>query len=198
MWDRVRDRLGWRAVATAGLVPMVAAMGFLGWHLSAPGGSESVANEAIAAQGHGPNRGPNAGSGSSKTVVVYVSGEVARPGMYRLAAGLRVGDALVAAGGVLADADQSRMPNVAARLTDGKQIKVPRPGQSGSGSAKLDINTASEAQLDGVPGMPPGLAHEIVSFREQYGPFAGLAELKTVLGVDSATLAAIRKYLVAG
>jgi competence protein ComEA len=198
MWERVRGWLGWRAAAAVGLVPLVAAMGYLGWRLSAPGGAESVADEAIAAQGHSPHGAAKAGSANTKTVLVYVSGEVSKPGMYRLPAGLRVGDALAAAGGVLPDADPNRMPNVAARLTDGKQIKVPRRGQSGSGSAKLDINTASEAQLEGVPGMPQGLAHEIVGFRDQYGPYANISELRTLLGVDAATLAAIRKHLVAG
>lgn len=129
---------------------------------------------------------------------MYVSGAVAMPGMYRLATGLRVGDALAAAGGVLPDADPSRLPNVAAKLTDGKQIKVPRRGQSGSASAKVDINTAGVAELDAVPGMPPGLAQQIVSFREQYGSFGSLTELKTILGVDATTLAAIRKYLTVG
>ena len=58
-----------------------------------------------------------------------------------------------------------------------------------------DDATASEAELDLVPGMPPGLGHEIVSFRQAYGPFSSVTDLKTVLGLDAATLAAIRKYL---
>lgn len=197
MREALRTRVSWRMAAGAGAILVVAAIGFLGWRLSSSATPESIANEAIAAQGSPP--AANAGTTSTtKTLAVYVSGEVAQPGMYRLPAGLRVGDALAAAGGVLADADPNRMPNVAAKLTDGKQIKVPRKGQSGSAAAKVDINSASEAQLDLVPGMPPGLGHEIVTFREQYGQFSSVTDLKTFLGVDAATLAAVRKYLTVG
>lgn len=186
----------WRAAAAAGAAVMLGGIGYLGWRLSSPAPAEVVASEAIAAQGQAP-----AGTGNSsnvKLLVVYVSGEVAHPGMYRLPSGARVGDALAVAGGVLPDADPNRMPNVAAKLTDGKQVKVPRRGASSSAAAKLDINTATEAELDLVPGMPPGLGHEIVAFRQQYGPFSGVTDLKTVLGLDAATLAAIRKYLTVG
>ena len=157
MREALRTRVSWRMAAGAGAILVVAAIGFLGWRLSSSATPESIANEAIAAQGSPP--AANAGTTSTtKTLAVYVSGEVAQPGMYRLPAGLRVGDALAAAGGVLADADPNRMPNVAAKLTDGKQIKVPRKGQSGSAAAKVDINSASEAQLDLVRGCRPAWA----------------------------------------
>ena len=134
-------------------------------------------------------------------VVVYVSGAVANPGLYHLAAGLRIGDALAAAGGMLGDADPDRLPNLAGRLTDGKQIKVPRlkAGSARSASTpKVDINSADAAQLEAVPGIDAALAQAIVDYRQSYGPFTSLAELKTALGLDTATLGAIRKYLIAG
>ncbi len=195
MGDGTRDWRGWRLLAAMGAVAVVVAIGFLGWRLSSSASAESVAGEAIAAQGGVP---ADTGTTSAKMLVVYVSGAVAHPGTYRLAPGLRVGDALAAAGGVTPDADPNRMPNVAAKLTDGKQIKVPRKGASGSAASKLDINTASEAQLMLVPGMPANLAHEIVAFRTRYGPYSSVTDLKTVLSIDAATLAAIRRYLTVG
>jgi competence protein ComEA len=190
---RWRGRFGWRWLAGLGGIGVLAGAAFLGWRITAPSSAETVAAEAIAAQVGTP---PQAAA-EAKMLTVYVSGAVERPGVYRLAAGLRVGDALAAAGGILPDADAERLPNVAARLTDGKQVKVPRKGSSGPAS-KLDINIATEAELDLVPGIPPGLAHEIVAYRQSYGPFASLTDLRSVLGLDAATLTPLRKYLTAG
>jgi competence protein ComEA len=131
-------------------------------------------------------------------VLVYVSGAVASPGLYRLAAGLRVGDAVAAAGGLLPDADPDRLPNLAGRLTDGKQIKVARlKAASSRANPRVDINSADVAQLEAVPGIDPSLAQAIVDYRENYGPFASVTELKTALGLDSVFLGSIRKYLSA-
>lgn len=196
-----RDWPGWRGVMAAGAVLALAGAGFLLWRLSAfptsPASTETVATDALAARGGSP---PPPDSGvAMRTVVVFVNGAVLRPGTYRLAAGLRVADALAAAGGATPDADPDRMPNVAAKLTDGKQVKIPRlHARAGAAATKLDINTAALAELEAVPGMPPGLAQQIVDFRDQYGSFGSLTELRTELGVDTVTLATLRRYLAAG
>jgi len=131
-------------------------------------------------------------------VLVHVSGAVASPGLYRLASGLRVGDAIAAAGGLLPDADPDRLPNLAGRLTDGRQVKVARlKAGSNRAAPKVDINSADLAQLEAVPGIDPALAQAILDYRENYGPFASVTELRTALGLDAATLSAIRKYLTA-
>ena len=196
MPGRLRGLMAGRLLTTAGAVAVVGGLAFLGYRLSMPSGASLVAGDAIAAQGPGSGA-LTLGTGTSRTIMVYVTGAVAHPGMYRLPAGLRVGDALAAAGGILPSADLNRLPNIVAKLTDGKQVKVPFRGQSGSGNAKVDINTAGVAELDVVPGMPPGLAQAIVDFRQAYGAFNSVTELKTLLGVDATTLSAIRKYLVA-
>jgi competence protein ComEA len=118
-------------------------------------------------------------------VIVYVSGAVAHPGLYRVAAGQRVSDALVLAGG-LKDADTSCLPNLAARVKDGKQIAIPSTGRcTRSGSKKLDINRATKDQLLKVPGMDPDLAAAIIGYRDSYGGFVDLTELKSALGIDA-------------
>ena len=185
---------------TAGGVIALVSAGFLIWRLGvAPSPAEAVAADALAAKG--PTlRHAGASSSSPRMVVVYVSGAVANPGLYRLAASLRIGDALAAAGGLLPDADPDRLPNLAGKLSDGKQVKVARlkAGSSRSGAvAKVDINSADAATLAAVPGIDPTLAQAIVDYRNGYGPFASVTELKTALGLDASTLGAIRRYLTA-
>src|ERR1700686_250468 len=104
------------------------------------------------------------------TVLVFVSGAVAHPGLYELSPAARVADAIAAAGGVTTLADPGHLPNMAQRVNDGRQINVPFM-KTGTTAAKLDINTAAESDLDAVPGMPPGLGAEVVQYRDMWGAF---------------------------
>ncbi|HVC41955.1 MAG TPA: helix-hairpin-helix domain-containing protein [Candidatus Saccharimonadales bacterium] len=128
------------------------------------------------------------------TVLVFVSGAVAHPGLYELSPAARIADAIAAAGGVTTLADPGHLPNMAQRVNDGRQINVPFL-KSGTTAAKLDINTAAQADLDAVPGMPPGLAAEIVQYRDEWGPFTSMSQLHSDLGVDSATVTGLEHYL---
>jgi len=180
----------WRVVLVAGAVIAVVPALALAWmDATAPApGDRVLAGTAPAAAAPAPPV-------SGRFVLVYVSGAVANPGMYRLPSGLRVIDAVIAAGGLLADADLTRMPNLAGRLTDGKQVKVPVRGATGSRAARLDINTATAAELATVPGIDAELAQQIVDFRDNYGPYATLTDLTTLLGLDRTFLASLRPYL---
>jgi competence protein ComEA len=128
------------------------------------------------------------------TVLVFVSGAVAHPGLYELSPDARVADAIAAAGGVTTLADPGHLPNMAQRVNDGRQVNVPYM-KSGTTAAKLDINTASQADLDAVPGIPPGLGAEIVQYRDEWGPFSSMSQLHAALGVDSATVTGLEHYL---
>lgn len=116
-------------------------------------------------------------------VVVDVAGAVARPGIQRLPAGARVVDALSAAGGTLPEADLAAL-NRAAPLRDGTRVYVPRigeippPGALGEPDRTVDLNSASEVELDGLPGIGPSTAAKIVRSRAQR-PFARVEELQT-------------------
>lgn len=117
-------------------------------------------------------------------MVVDVEGAVVRPGVVRLAAGARVADALAAAGGATPDADPAAL-NKAAPLRDGARVYVPRfgeippAGSLGTGSeGKLDINQASAAQLEALPGIGPSTAARIVRAREAKA-FNKVEELQT-------------------
>jgi len=117
-------------------------------------------------------------------VLVDVEGAVARPGVVRLPAGTRVGDAVAAAGGITPDADTAQL-NRAALLRDGAKIYVPRYGEvppagslGSSGETKININAASAAEIEALPGIGPSTAARIVRARDQR-PFGKVDELQT-------------------
>ena len=130
-------------------------------------------------------------------IVVDVEGAVARPGVVRLASGARVADALAAAGGTTPDADPAAL-NKAAALRDGARVYVPRYGETppagsvGSDSErKIDVNHASVAELESLPGIGPSTAARIVRAREQKS-FKKVEELQTRGLVSARILSDIR------
>jgi len=130
-------------------------------------------------------------------IVVDVEGAVARPGVVRLASGARVADALAAAGGTTPDADPAAL-NKAATLRDGSRVYVPRYGETppagsvGSESErKVDINHATPAELESLPGIGPSTAVRIVRARELKA-FAKVEELQTRGLVTARVLSDIR------
>ncbi len=135
-------------------------------------------------------------------VVVDVTGAVRHPGVYRLGSGARVLDAVKRAG-PLPTADVSAV-NLAARLTDGEQVVVPRRGQSvtpaGSGSgatpsAPVSLNSGTLEQLETLDGIGPSLAQRIIDYRTAHGGFRSLADLDQVSGIGPARLAALRGHV---
>jgi len=126
-----------------------------------------------------------------RMLTVHVAGAVARPGLYKLAEGTRVADALSMAGGATADGIIDDV-NLASRLKDGQKILVPRSGgqisdpgspRQGEDSTLLNINTADESDLDKLPGIGPSLAKRIVEYRRKNGPFSTVEEIDNVNGI---------------
>ena len=129
-----------------------------------------------------------------RSIIVYVSGAVEHPGLYTLASALRVSDAIIAAGGLTQEADPNCLPNLAAHLKDAKQIAVPLIGHCArSKKGKLDINTATREQLLLVPGMDSQLADAIITYREEFGGFLALTELKSAMGLEANTYKQLAK-----
>ncbi|CAN5892031.1 hypothetical protein BH23ACT12_BH23ACT12_19840 [soil metagenome] len=127
-----------------------------------------------------------------KQVVVHVSGQVTTPGVYTLPDGSRVQDAVAAAGGPLGESDANAL-NLAAVVSDGQKVTVPKPGEAvpvdgGSGAegampgGKINLNLAAAAQLEELPGVGPVLAERIVSHRQTKGRFTSVRQLMEVSG----------------
>ena len=172
----------------AGLaLAVIALAAFVLWPRS-PSSSPTIAPAAISAN--------DAEAAQERTVIVYVSGAVQNPGLYTLVSTLRVSDAIVAAGGLTANADPNCLPNLAAHVKDAKQIAVPLLGHCAKGKkAKLDINTATREQLLLVAGMDPALADAIIKYRLDFGGFIALTELKSAMGLDANTYKQLAKSL---
>jgi competence protein ComEA len=186
-------------IAVAGLVAfasfMVAASSGTGGSVEVDGGSPPAAavatGDAAAAQGS---------AGPRIVVVVEIVGAVQHPGVFRLPVGARVGDLVDAAGGFgpRVDTAGAGTLNLAAVLKDGDQVRVPSrddavptrtaaarpdpPGATGAGpgaSSPVDLNHASSAELEALPGIGPVTAAKIIASREADGPFTAVEDLRT-------------------
>jgi competence protein ComEA len=133
-------------------------------------------------------------------IMVHVTGAVVSPGLYSLPQDSRVNDAIKAAGGFLENADTSFI-NLAATVKDGDQIHVPElmPGLSIGGAGLLvNLNTATQAELENLPGIGPTLAQRIIEYRTQYGFFDTIDALKNVPGIGEATFEEIKELITVG
>jgi len=147
-------------------------------------------------------------AGAEQVVVVDVTGRVRRPGIVTLPLGSRVADALEAAGGARRDVDLSTL-NLARVLMDGEQLLVgveaavpptaaaPTPPvtvtpSAGVPGALVDLNTATEADLDTLPGIGPVTAQAILDWRTEHGGFTSVDELLEVSGIGEVTLEELR------
>lgn len=121
---------------------------------------------------------------SSSLVTIHLSGQLASPGIYSLPLGSRVIDAIMAAGGPLAESEHCGL-NFARELRDGEHIVVGEKCESTSTqeTALVSLNTASAEVLDGLPGIGPTLAQRIISWRESNGGFASVEQLNEVPGI---------------
>ena len=140
---------------------------------------------------------------TSATVVVSVVGQVVHPGLVTVPTGARVADAIEAAGGLLPGADPASV-NLAAVVADGQQIAVGVPGAPavggaggppGPGGGLVNLNTASVAELDTLPGIGPVLAERIVAYRTAQGPFASVDALDDVPGIGPAIAAELAELV---
>ena len=216
-FDRVRELRGDPRVGIAALLVVALAAGFIWYRLGAgDSGESSTARRAPAtstatsdstAAGSSALKGSSPGAAKKgERVTVHVAGAVAKPGVYDLDAGARVIDAIEAAGGGAPDADLNRL-NLAAKVTDGQRVLVQRVGEaapagsaspdgSGGGSADpsglVSLNSATQAELEGLPGIGPTLAEAIITERERRGGFRSVNELRDVRGIGEKRFADLK------
>lgn len=164
----------------------------------------------------------------SDKCVIYITGAVARPGVYEVPAGSRVDDALRAAGGFTSKADPEAV-NLAARIEDEEHIKIPSRGEpqqsaaaqqkTATGAAdsqapkssvsskssgahasgeKIDINRANAAELMTLPGIGPKLSQTIIDYRDANGAFKSTEEIRKVKGIGQKRFESIQDMITTG
>jgi competence protein ComEA len=203
------------------IVLLLVGLGCAGWALlrarpvavASPGDSVAAGTPATPAPTGSPSLAsgdPTAGPTPTVTLVVHVLGAVRHPGLVHLPERSRVQDALGAAGGLTRTADPGEL-NLAELLTDGEQIVVGTRGRprgevrEGGGSdpstngsspgAVLDLNRATEAQLEELPGVGPVTAAKILAWRQKHHRFSRVAELQEVDGIGPKTYAQIAPHV---
>lgn len=135
-------------------------------------------------------------------IAVSIDGAVASPGVFALPANARLNDAIVAAGGLASNADLAGL-NLAARVGDGEQIVIPSTSRvsvtaSPGASGLIDINTATAAELDQLPGIGEVLATRIVAYRQLHGRFTSIDQLIEVDGISRNTVDELRDLVTVG
>lgn len=198
---------GATVAALIAVVVLIAAVGV--WrhaatreHSQALAQSSSEGEESEAASVAAGPSAPASAGGKADDVVVYVSGAVASPGVLTLPATSRVIDAITAAGGATPEADLESI-NLARVIVDGEQIRVgvvgesPPPASSATGSTAgtgtcVRLATATEAELQTLPGIGPALATRIISYRSTHPRLSSVEELDDVPGIGPSLIEKIR------
>ena len=151
---------------------------------------------------------PEVSAAAPSRVTVHVAGSVVTPGVYELASGARVHEAIDRAGGMIGDADVDTL-NLAAPLADGSRIYVPAAGEDVSAVVLIEmpfvasavdagpvgpvnVNRATAADLVDLPGVGPATSTAIITERQRNGPFLSVDDLERVPGIGPAKLASIR------
>lgn len=199
----VRLDPGRRTAAAVGAIAVLAGLVTFVWVRSARPHSLAVSESSPVASrvpvaATTPTSAATTPTSAGPGVVVDVVGRVRHPGMYTLAPGARVNDAVIAAGGLLRGVNRMTL-NLAAKVTDGQQVVVgvagagpPTTGGQGSASGLVDLNTATLEQLDALPGVGPVLAQHILDWRTAHGSFATVDQLRDVPGIGDVKFTSLR------
>lgn len=152
----------------------------------------------------------NSGVQKDKTTLkAHICGEVNDPGVYEIEEGIRIMDLIDIAGGQTEDACLDAL-NLAQKISDGQKVYVPskeevsegsyleNPDMDGnfSGDSRIiNINTATSSQLEGLPGIGPVTAGNIIEYREKYGPFENKEQLMDVSGIGPKKFEKVRELI---
>lgn len=142
---------------------------------------------------------------SPTKIKVYITGQVRNPGVIEVEEGSRLEDVVEKAGGFLEDADLLRI-NLAIKVKDEGMYIIPKegdpipeamysPSNVQKDESKININTASEAELQQLPRIGPALAKSIVEYREKYGPFKKIDEIKNVPRIGDKTFEGLKDLI---
>jgi len=164
----------------------------------------AVAGKLLAGAGAASAEPPaalvQANAPAAAKLVVHVAGAVRQPGLYELAEGSRVSDAVARAGGATAKADTAAV-NLAAPLADGIQVLIPSrvagaagaaAGSDGAPGRRVSLSSATFADLDALPGIGPVTAQKILDHRAQHGGFSSVDDLDAISGIGPARIEQLR------
>jgi competence protein ComEA len=206
---------GVRVLALAGLLAALLAGAYLWWSRPEPHPAPQPIVRPAAQPATAPplatggSAGPSTPSPSPSALVVDVAGKVRHPGVVSLTSGARVIDAIKEAGGLRPGTTTGTL-NLARRVVDGEQILVgikaapapvpPPTNPSGPPGAPepgtpIDLNAATVAQLDQLPGVGPVLAQRIVDYRTQHSGFHSVDELRQVSGIGESKFADLKSLV---
>ena len=209
IWRFTREHLGIVLVVLAVAVIFAVVQATRSRPEAVPAPSVVVETPGDGASGAASSSARPAASASPVQIKVHVLGAVATPGVVTLPVGARVQDAIAAAGGLTSQADPAEL-NLAAVVADGSQIvigTVSHPqGQVNGGAASgasggtasgatVNLNTATQAQLEQLPGVGPVTAQKILAWRDQHGKFTSANELQEVDGIGPKTFAQLEPYV---
>ncbi len=143
-------------------------------------------------------------------IKVHIAGSVVTEGIIELEEGARVADAIKEAGGTTADANTKKI-NLAQKLQDGQKIYIPNQNEteedimenlgetieenSINSSSKVNINTATQTELELLSGIGPSIASKIISYRKENGKFKKIEDIKNVPGIGEAKFNSIQDQI---
>lgn len=161
---------------------------------------------------------PNLEDTEEEILVIHVTGAVKNPGIVKLKEGSRIEDAIEAAGGLTENADITEV-NLAYILEDGIKLRIPSASDeeiteedilienngeniiedttngTGSSNGMVNINKASQTELETLPGIGPSLAGKIIEYREQNGKFGSIEDIKNVSGIGDSKYESLKDFI---
>ena len=176
---------------------------------------ESMQDELIQDEEIEVSKDENKKNSIKNKIYIYVSGEVNNPGVVILDEGSRIIDAIDSAGGITQNANITKI-NLAYVLEDGTKVNVPSnkdlkndssfdyitrsPGEGQKSSSKINskvnINTATQTELETLPGIGPSLALKIINYRKENGKFSNIEEIKNVSGIGDSKYEKLKNYIL--
>ena len=144
-----------------------------------------------------------------KEIVIHIAGAVKTEGIIFLKEGARLNEAIEKAGGTLEEADMTQV-NLACQLEDGMKVYIPKKGEvmeenqtdtatsekeNNNTSKKININKATQSELETLPGIGPSTASKIITYREENGKFKTIENIKDVSGIGEAKYNSIKDFI---